>query len=63
VSGVSVVVTGLGAVTPAGNDAPSSWAALTAGRSAVRRAPRLEAAGCRFGGHCVSLAVQVASAD
>ena len=42
-----VVVTGLGAVTPAGPDVPSTWAALKAGRSAVERAPRLVAAGCR----------------
>ena len=42
-----VVVTGLGAITPAGNDVPSTWASLVAGRSAVHRAPRLEAAGCR----------------
>lgn len=45
--GRRVVVTGLGAVTPAGNDVPSTWATLVAGRSAVERAPRLEAAGCR----------------
>jgi 3-oxoacyl-[acyl-carrier-protein] synthase II len=30
-----VVVTGLGMVTPLGNDVPSSWAALLAGRSGV----------------------------
>jgi len=42
-----VVVTGLGAVTPARPDAPSTWAALKAGRSAVEEAPRLVAAGCR----------------
>jgi 3-oxoacyl-[acyl-carrier-protein] synthase II len=30
-----VVVTGLGAVTPVGNDVPSMWAALVAGRSGV----------------------------
>lgn len=42
-----VVVTGLGAVTPAGNDVPSTWASLKAGRSAVAHARRLEAAGCR----------------
>jgi 3-oxoacyl-[acyl-carrier-protein] synthase II len=42
-----VVVTGVGAVTPAGHDAPSTWAALKAGRSAVELAPRLVAAGCR----------------
>lgn len=41
------VVTGLGAVTPAGTDVPSTWAALKAGRSAVERSPRLQAAGCR----------------
>ena len=42
-----VVVTGLGAVTPAGHNAPATWAALKAGRNAVERAPRLAAAGCR----------------
>jgi len=42
-----VAVTGLGAVTPAGNDMPSTWASLTAGLSTVARVPRLEAAGCR----------------
>ncbi|GLY07027.1 beta-ketoacyl-[acyl-carrier-protein] synthase family protein [Actinoplanes sp. NBRC 101535] len=30
-----VVVTGLGAVTPLGNDAPSTWAGLAAGRNGV----------------------------
>jgi 3-oxoacyl-[acyl-carrier-protein] synthase II len=43
-----VVVTGLGCVSPAGNDVPSTWAALLAGRSAVERLESLEAAGC----HC-----------
>jgi 3-oxoacyl-[acyl-carrier-protein] synthase II len=47
VNGRRVVVTGLGALTPAGHDVPSTWASLKAGRSAVERAPRLEAAGCR----------------
>jgi len=42
-----IVVTGLEVVTPAGNDVPSTWASLLAGRSAVERAPRLEATGCR----------------
>jgi 3-oxoacyl-[acyl-carrier-protein] synthase II len=32
-----VVVTGLGAVTPLGGDVPSTWAALLAGQSGVRR--------------------------
>jgi len=31
-----VVVTGLGATTPLGGDAPSTWEALLAGRSGVR---------------------------
>jgi 3-oxoacyl-[acyl-carrier-protein] synthase II len=42
-----VVITGLGVVTPAGHDVASTWASLVAGRSAVRLAPRLDAAGCR----------------
>ncbi|MGI8871320.1 MAG: beta-ketoacyl-ACP synthase II [Candidatus Limnocylindria bacterium] len=32
-----VVVTGLGAITPLGNDVPSTWEAMLAGRSGVRR--------------------------
>jgi 3-oxoacyl-[acyl-carrier-protein] synthase II len=32
-----VAVTGLGAITPLGGDAPSTWAALLAGRSGARR--------------------------
>ena len=32
-----VAVTGLGAVTPVGNDAESSWASLIAGRSGIGR--------------------------
>ncbi len=32
-----VVITGLGAVTPVGNDVPSMWAALLAGKSGVGR--------------------------
>ena len=34
---VSVVVTGLGATTPLGADAPSTWSAMLAGTSGVRR--------------------------
>jgi 3-oxoacyl-[acyl-carrier-protein] synthase II len=34
-------------VSPAGNDVPSTWAALLAGRSAVERLEALEAAGCQ----------------
>ena len=44
----SVVVTGLGAVSPAGNDVPSTWKALLEGRSAVERLASLEAERC----HC-----------
>ncbi|MCS7260337.1 MAG: beta-ketoacyl-ACP synthase II [Anaerolineae bacterium] len=32
-----VVITGLGAVTPLGHDVPSTWEALKAGRSGIRR--------------------------
>ena len=32
-----VVITGLGAVTPCGNSAPETWAALIAGRSGLGR--------------------------
>lgn len=32
-----VVVTGLGAVSPVGNDAPTTWAALVAGKSGIGR--------------------------
>jgi 3-oxoacyl-[acyl-carrier-protein] synthase II len=34
---VTVVVTGIGATTPVGGDVPSTWAALLAGSSGVRR--------------------------
>jgi 3-oxoacyl-[acyl-carrier-protein] synthase II len=36
-SRIRVVVTGVGATTPLGGDAPSTWAALLAGRSGVSR--------------------------
>jgi 3-oxoacyl-[acyl-carrier-protein] synthase II len=32
-----VVVTGMGALTPLGNDVPSTWEAMAAGRSGIRR--------------------------
>lgn len=35
--GERVVITGVGAITPIGNDAPSTWQAMLAGRSGVRR--------------------------
>jgi 3-oxoacyl-[acyl-carrier-protein] synthase II len=38
-----VVVTGLGAVTPIGNDIPTTWAALLAGRSGVGPITRFDA--------------------
>jgi 3-oxoacyl-[acyl-carrier-protein] synthase II len=39
-----VVVTGLGAVTPVGNDIPSTWESLVAGRSGVARITRFDPA-------------------
>lgn len=40
-----VVVTGLGLVTPLGNDVPSTWAALIAGRSGVDYITRFDTTG------------------
>ena len=40
--GRRVVVTGLGAVTPVGNDCPSTWRSLVAGRSGVARITRFD---------------------
>jgi 3-oxoacyl-[acyl-carrier-protein] synthase II len=42
-----VVVTGLGAVTPLGEDFPSSWRALIAGRDADAPLTLFDTAGCR----------------
>jgi 3-oxoacyl-[acyl-carrier-protein] synthase II len=41
-----VVVTGIGAVTPCGNSAPDTWAALIAGRSGIGPITRFDATGC-----------------
>jgi 3-oxoacyl-[acyl-carrier-protein] synthase II len=41
-----VVITGLGAVTPCGNTAADTWAALIAGRSGISRITRFDATGC-----------------
>ncbi len=38
-----VVVTGLGAVCPVGNDAPTAWAAMVGGRSGVGRLTKFDA--------------------
>jgi 3-oxoacyl-[acyl-carrier-protein] synthase II len=38
-----VVVTGLGAVTPVGNDVPAFWQSLVAGRSGIARLANIEA--------------------
>ena len=42
-----VVVTGLGAVTPLGEDFPSSWSALIAGQSALAPLTLFDTSGCR----------------
>src|SRR4051812_29504218 len=41
-----VAITGLGAVTPCGNSAADTWAALIAGRSGIGRITRFDATGC-----------------
>jgi len=38
-----VVITGIGAVTPCGNTAPETWAALIAGRSGIGPITRFDA--------------------
>jgi 3-oxoacyl-[acyl-carrier-protein] synthase II len=43
--GTEVVVTGLGIVSPLGNDAPTTWAALIAGCSGAARITRFDASG------------------
>jgi 3-oxoacyl-[acyl-carrier-protein] synthase II len=47
-----VVVTGLGVISPVGNDVPSSWEALLAGRSGIGPITRFDASGlgCRIAG-------------
>jgi 3-oxoacyl-[acyl-carrier-protein] synthase II len=47
-----VVVTGLGMVSPLGNDVPTSWAALVAGRSGIERITKFDAStfGCQVAG-------------
>lgn len=42
-----IAVTGLGCVSPLGNDVPSTWAGLAAGRSAVGRITRFDPSGFR----------------
>jgi 3-oxoacyl-[acyl-carrier-protein] synthase II len=41
-----VVITGIGAVTPCGNSAAETWAALAAGRSGIGPITRFDATGC-----------------
>jgi 3-oxoacyl-[acyl-carrier-protein] synthase II len=47
-----VVVTGLGAVSPLGNDVPTTWSALLSGRSGIGPITRFDASGlsCRIAG-------------
>ena len=42
-----IAVTGLGAVTPLGNDVPSSWAGLSQGRSGIDRITKFDASDFR----------------
>ncbi|MBI5767730.1 MAG: beta-ketoacyl-ACP synthase II [Verrucomicrobia bacterium] len=42
----SVVITGLGAVTPCGNTAAETWSSLIAGRSGIGRITRFDATNC-----------------
>lgn len=53
-----VVITGIGAVTPCGNSAPETWAALTAGRSGVGPITRFDATNCN-----VKIAAEVKGFD
>ncbi len=41
-----VVITGLGAVTPVGNNATLTWSALAAGRSGISKITRFDPTGC-----------------
>jgi 3-oxoacyl-[acyl-carrier-protein] synthase II len=56
-NGSRVVVTGLGAVTPVGPDATSTWSSLVAGRSGIRPYQTFDPAACglksRYGGEAV----------
>ncbi len=55
-----VVVTGLGMVTPVGNDVPTTWASILAGRSGIRpiTAFDVSAYSTRFGGSIVDFDVE-----
>ena len=44
-SGPRIVVTGVGVVSPVGCDAPTSWAAIVAGKSGVARISRFDPTG------------------
>jgi beta-ketoacyl-acyl-carrier-protein synthase II len=57
-----VVITGLGAVTPVGNDVPSTWRALLAGQSGVQVITRFDAAGfpVRIAGEVTGFALDAA---
>ena len=47
---VRVVITGMGAVTPLGNDMKATWTALKSGASGVNRITKFDAAAfpCRY---------------
>ena len=53
-----VVITGFGAITPLGNDVPSTWAALVAGRSGVANITQFDSTGFK-----VHIAAEVKDLD
>jgi 3-oxoacyl-[acyl-carrier-protein] synthase II len=55
-----VVVTGLGCVTPVGNDVASSWASLLAGQSGIANITKFDAAAfaCKFAGEVKGFKVE-----
>ena len=57
---MSVVITGVGAITPLGMDLPSSWEALIDGQNGIHPIKRFDATGfpVQFGAECPNVEVQ-----
>ena len=55
-----VVVTGLGAVSPLGNDVPSTWEGIVAGRSGIGPVTRFDTSGfaCRIAGEVKGFSIE-----